>query len=363
MKMKDPNTYSLIMAGGIGSRFWPMSTPQKPKQFLDVLGIGKSLLQLTFERMLAFSEVQNIYILTNEEYLELVLEQLPGIKAAQVICEPQRKNTAPCIAFAAAKINSINANATLVISPSDHLILNAEKFNQCILRAIDTAAMDQLVTLGIQPTRPDTGYGYIEIANKSTGQVHPVLRFREKPDVETAKAFVTSGNYFWNAGIFIWKASTVLSAFESHAMNLHRLFCHDLTKYNGPHEQAFMRESFAACEDISIDFAVMEHASNVSVVLSDFDWSDLGTWGSLTDHLNKDDHGNAVVGEQVHMFEAENCLVHMPKGKVALLDGLKDYIVVDADGMLLILRKDHEQELKRYLKVLETAKPVQHSHG
>lgn len=363
MKMKDPNTYSLIMAGGIGSRFWPMSTAQKPKQFLDVLGIGKSLLQLTFERMLAFSEAKNMYILTNEEYLELVLEQLPGIQASQVICEPQRKNTAPCIAFAAAKIFGLNANATLVISPSDHLILNAEKFNQCISRAIDTAAMDQLVTLGIQPTRPDTGYGYIEIANDSAGQVHPVLRFREKPDVETAKEFVASGNYFWNAGIFIWKASTVLGAFESHAKDLHRLFCQDLSRYNGPQEQAFMRESFAACEDISIDFAVMEHASNVAVVLSDFDWSDLGTWGSLTDHISKDTHGNAVVGEQVHLFDAENCLVHMPQGKVALLDGLKDYIVVDADGMLLVLRKDHEQALKRYLKVLETEKPVQYPHG
>jgi mannose-1-phosphate guanylyltransferase len=361
--MKNPNTFSLIMAGGIGSRFWPMSTPQKPKQFLDVLGVGKSLLQLTFERMLAFSEVQNVYILTNEEYLGLVLEQLPEIQASQVICEPQRKNTAPCIAFAAGKIKSLNANATLVISPSDHLILNAEKFNQCISMAIDTAAMDQLVTLGIQPTRPDTGYGYIEIANKSAGQVHTVLRFREKPDVETAKAFVASGNYLWNAGIFIWKASSILQAFESHAKELHRLFCLDLTNYNGPQEKEFMRASFAACEDISIDFAVMEHASNVSVVLSDFDWSDLGTWGSLTDHLNKDDHGNAVVGEKVHMFEAENCLVHMPKGKVALLDGLKDYIVVDADGMLLVLRKDHEQALKQYLKALEAVNPAQHAHG
>lgn len=346
MKMKDPNTYSLIMAGGIGSRFWPMSTPQKPKQFLDVLGIGKSLLQLTFERMLAFSEVQNIYILTNEEYLELVLEQLPGIKAAQVICEPQRKNTAPCIAFAAAKINSINANATLVISPSDHLILNAEKFNQCILRAIDTAAMDQLVTLGIQPTRPDTGYGYIEIANKSAGQVHPVLRFREKPDVETAKAFVTSGNYFWNAGIFIWKASTVLSAFESHAMNLHRLFCHDLTKYNGPHEQAFMRESFAACEDISIDFAVMEHASNVSVVLSDFDWSDLGTWGSIEQMVDHDRNGNSIVQGRAYLSDTQNCLIHISNGNHIFLAGVKDLMISESEGKILIAHKDKEPSLK-----------------
>lgn len=361
--MKDPNTCSLIMAGGIGSRFWPMSTPQKPKQFLDVLGVGKSLLQLTFDRMLAFSEERNIYILTNQEYLELVLEQLPGIHASQVICEPQRKNTAPCIAFAAGKIASLNPNATLIISPSDHLVLNSDKFNHCLSTAIETAAMDQLVTLGIQPSRPDTGYGYIEIADKSAGKVHSVLRFREKPDVETAKQFVASGNYFWNSGIFIWKATTILKAFESHAPELHRLFCQDLSRYNGPQEPEFMRDSFAACEDISIDFAVMEHAENVSVVLSDFDWSDLGTWGSLTDHLNKDGHANAVVGESVHLFGAENCLVHMPKGKVAILDGLKDYIVVDSDGMLLVLRKEYEQELKNYLKVLEAVKPIQQPHG
>jgi mannose-1-phosphate guanylyltransferase len=361
--MKDPNTFSLIMAGGIGSRFWPMSTPQKPKQFLDVLGVGKSLLQLTFDRMLAFSEERNVYILTNQDYLELVLEQLPRIQASQVICEPQRKNTAPCIAFAAGKIVSLNPNATLIITPSDHLVLNSDKFNHGISTAIETAAVDQLVTLGIQPSRPDTGYGYIEIADKSAGKVHPVLRFKEKPDLETAKEFVALGNYFWNSGIFIWKASTILKAFESHAKELHRLFCQDLSSYNGPQEQEFMRASFSACEDISIDFAVMEHAANVSVVLSDFDWSDLGTWGSLTDRMCKDNHGNAVVGDQVHLFGVENCLINMPKEKVAILDGLKDYIVVDSDGMLLVLRKEYEQELKKYLKVLEGLKPVKHSHG
>lgn len=360
---KDKNTYSLIMAGGIGSRFWPMSTSKKPKQFLDVLGVGKSLLQLTFDRMLAFSEEGNIYILTNEEYRAMVLEQLPKIQASQVICEPERKNTAPCIAFAAGKIHDLNPNAKLIISPSDHLVINTEKFIQCISLAIETAAKDRLVTLGIQPSRPDTGYGYIEIDNKSSGKVHPVLRFREKPGLATAKEFVASGNYFWNSGIFIWKSSAILAAFNEHSKELYTLFCANLEAYNQQNEELFMRQSFAVCEDISIDFAVMEHASNVSVVLSDFDWSDLGTWGSLTEHLSKDECGNAVVGDQVHLFDAKNCLVHLQKGKVALLDGLEDYIVVDSEGMLLVLRKEFEQQLKNYLKVLEAVKPIQQTHG
>jgi len=357
--MKNKNVYSLIMAGGIGSRFWPMSTAKKPKQFLDVLGVGKSLLQLTFERMLAFSEPQNIFILTNSEYRELVLEQLPGIHSSQIICEPERKNTAPCIAFATGKIHVLNPKATLIISPSDHLVVNSERFNRCMSLAVETAGKGQLVTLGIQPTRPDTGYGYIEIADQSVGNIHPVLRFREKPDIQTASAFVASGNYLWNAGIFVWNTTVIMQAFQQHAKKLDQLFFGNLSAYNTSEEHHFMQKSFAACEDISIDFAVMEHAKNVSVICSDFDWSDLGTWGSLTDHLAKDRLGNAVLGNSVHLFASENCLVHMPDGKVALLDGLKDFIVVDSDGMLLILRKEHEQQLKNYLKVLEpkTRKP------
>ncbi|MFM1810010.1 MAG: hypothetical protein RLZZ382_1235 [Bacteroidota bacterium] len=353
------NTYSLIMAGGVGSRFWPMSTQHKPKQFLDVLGIGKSLLRLTFERLLGVSDSSKIYILTNERYRDLVLSQLPELTSDQVICEPERKNTAPCIAFAAAKILSIDANATLVISPSDHLIINTPRFEGLINIAIEEANQGKLVTLGIQPSRPDTGYGYIEVASGQldAGSVKHVQRFCEKPSVEVAQAFVASGNYFWNSGIFIWRADVILDAMKLHSNALYHIFCESLDSYNTPMEEGFMRNAFAAAEDISIDFAVMEHATNVSVVISDFDWSDLGTWGSLIDHMQTDANGNAVVGDKVHLFETNNCLIHLPKDKVVLLDGIQDTIIVESEGMLMVLRKDKEQELKNYLQVIQHTNP------
>lgn len=347
------------MAGGVGSRFWPMSTQHKPKQFLDVLGIGKSLLRLTFERLLGISDVSKIYILTNERYRELVLMQLPELTKYQVICEPERKNTAPCIAFAAAKILSLDANATLVISPSDHLIINTPRFEGLVHTAIEEANQGTLVTLGIQPSRPDTGYGYIEVESgaHASGSVKHVQRFCEKPTLDVAQSFVESGNYFWNAGIFIWRADAILNAMNLHSHALYQIFCGAMDAYNTPMEDGFMRSAFAAAEDISIDFAVMEHATNVSVVVSDFDWSDLGTWGSLIDHMEKDTKGNAVVGENVHLFDTNNCLIHLPKDKVVLLDGIKDTIIVESDGMLMILRKDKEQELKKYLQSIQQSNP------
>jgi mannose-1-phosphate guanylyltransferase len=356
----ENNTYSLIMAGGIGSRFWPMSTQQKPKQFLDVLGVGKSLLRLTFERLTEISDSSKVYVLTNERYRDLVLSQLPELEVDQVICEPERKNTAPCIAFAAPKILGLNPNATLVISPSDHLIINTARFVECINAAVQEANLGQLVTLGIQPTRPDTGYGYIEVrpSQHLPGAVEPVRRFCEKPSIDVAKTFVDSGNYFWNSGIFIWRAVDILDAIKAYANSLYEVFCGSMDAYNSDAEALFMRSAFAAAEDISIDFAVMEHAKNVSVVVSDFDWSDLGTWGSLIDHMDRDDHGNAVVGENVHLFETKNCLVHLPKDKVVLLDGIQDTIIVESDGMLMVLRKDKEQALKTYLKQIEDSNPA-----
>ncbi|MEN9700304.1 MAG: hypothetical protein RLZZ301_1502 [Bacteroidota bacterium] len=349
------------MAGGVGSRFWPLSTPQKPKQFLDVLGIGKSLLRLTFERMTRFIEPQHIYILTNTAYEALVLEQLPELSAAQVLCEPMRKNTAPCIAYAAAKINALNPNATLVISPSDHLIVNEQRFKQIIESAIETAQSGQLVTLGIEPSRPDTGYGYIEFDAASApqkGTATPVIQFREKPDLATAQSFLNAGNFYWNAGIFVWRSDVILAALEQHQTALHQLFTQDIAAYGSAREVQFLQKAFAACEDISIDFAVMEHAKNVSVVLADFDWSDLGTWGSLTEHLPKDEQQNSLIGDNVFAFDSSNCLVHMPKDKLVLLDGLHDYIVVEADNMLMILKSQNEQQLKNYLKELETQRPA-----
>lgn len=341
------------MAGGVGSRFWPLSTTERPKQFLDVLGIGKSLLRLTFERLQKFIPADQIYILTNTAYQALVLEQLPELTAAQVLCEPERKNTAPCIAYAAAKINALDPDATLLVSPADHLIINELRFEQIIETAWQTAQTGQLVTLGIEPTRPDTGYGYIEFEkteNTTKGSACPVLQFREKPNLATAEAFLSAGNFFWNAGIFVWKAAVVLEALKAHQTDIYEIFSIDPAVYGTDKEVDFLQKAFAACPDISIDFAIMEKAQNVSMVLADFDWSDLGTWGSLTTHLKKDAQQNSIIGQNVHAFDTNNCLVNVPAHKTVLLDGLQDYIVVDSDDKLMVLRLSNEQKLKEYLK-------------
>ena len=339
------------MAGGIGSRFWPLSTPDMPKQFLDVLGTGKSLLQMTFERLLHVSEKENIYIMTNIQYKELVMEQLPGLSSNQVLTEPERKNTAPCIAYAAAKIHALNPDARLIISPADHLIVQEQKFSQTIDQAIIAAENGKIVTIGISPTRPDTGYGYIEFdpeQNRTENSTIEVKQFREKPDVETAEQFVAAGNFYWNSGIFIWKSETVLRALASFQPGLFDLFAGDLKMYNTESEQTYVNHAFTNCEDISIDYAIMEHSKNISVVLASFDWSDLGTWGSLDNHLEKDKDNNATVGDSIYMYNTSNCIVNIPDGKTALIDGLEGYIVIQSDDKLLILRKENEQELKKY---------------
>lgn len=355
------NNYCVIMAGGIGSRFWPMSTVQRPKQFLDVLGIGKSLLRMTFERMLKIAPVENIYIVTNAMYSGLVSEQLPELRPEQILTEPERKNTAPCITYAAAKIHAINPEANLVVAPSDHLILKEDKFTEIVQIALETAASnDRLVTLGIKPTRPDTGYGYIEFVEHGdvlAGQVRDVKHFTEKPNRELAEIFVKSGNYYWNSGIFVWRSSTILNALEKFKPELHKLFTDEMSKYNTAEEQDYVNACFAACEDISIDFAVMENAKNVSVVLASFDWSDLGTWGSLYTHLEKDYNGNAVIGDNVHMINSTNCIVNLPNNKLALIEGLDNHIVVESDNMLMILNKNDEQNLKKYLVPMEEKSP------
>lgn len=341
------------MAGGVGSRFWPLSTAENPKQFLDVLGIGKSLLRLTFERLQKFIPTENIYILTNSSYQSLVLEQLSELSPEQVLCEPQRKNTAPCIAYAAAKIAAIDPEATLLVSPSDHLIVNEARFEQIIEIAWQAAQKNQLVTLGIEPTRPDTGYGYIEFEKSertTKGSVCEVQQFREKPNLETAEAFLSSGNFYWNAGIFVWKAATVLNALAQHQKDVYDIFSANPKVYGTPAEQSFLKEAFDACPDISIDFAIMEKAKNVSVVLADFDWSDLGTWGSLTSHLPKDEQKNSIIGKNVFTFDCSNCLINVPTDKTVMLDGLQDYIVVDTSDKLMVLKLSNEQELKAYLK-------------
>jgi mannose-1-phosphate guanylyltransferase len=353
--MNSKNTYGLIMAGGVGSRFWPLSTSENPKQFLDVLGIGKSLLRLTFERLQKFIPAEHIYILTNTSYEALVLEQLPELTSSQVLCEPERKNTAPCIAYAAAKIHALDPDATLLISPADHLIINEARFEEIIRTAWQTAQDGKLVTLGIEPSRPDTGYGYIEFEKTEQtqkGSACPVLQFREKPNLATAQAFLDAGNFFWNAGIFVWKSAVILDALAQYQSDIYQIFSAQPKVYGSAQEIAFLKDAFAACPDISIDFAVMEKAQNVSMVLADFDWSDLGTWGSLTTHLDKDTQQNSIIGQNVFAFDSENCLINVPHNKTVLLDGLQDYIVVDTADKLMVLRLSNEQKLKEYLKAM-----------
>ena len=352
------NNYCVIMAGGVGSRFWPMSTPEKPKQFLDVLGIGKSLIQMTYERLLQIAPSENIYVLTNTAYAELVKEQLPALTYDQILTEPRRKNTAPCIAYAAAKIMAKNADATMIISPADHLIIKEQRFSEIVHAAIDQANKgERLVTLGILPSRPDTGYGYIEVATKiEAGAATEVLQFREKPDLKTAQSFLDSGNFYWNSGLFVWKAATILSSLKKFQPALHGLFAGDLSQYNTSEEQHKVNHCFEVCEDISIDFAVMEHAKNTDVVLADFDWSDLGTWGSLSEHLKTDANNNSVIGQNAFLFNSKNCQINVPNDKLVLIDGLEDYIVVESDNMLMILKNENEQELKNYLKHIDENK-------
>ncbi|MDG1741066.1 MAG: mannose-1-phosphate guanylyltransferase [Crocinitomicaceae bacterium] len=349
--MKD--NYSIIMAGGIGSRFWPMSTPETPKQFLDILGLGKSLIQMTYERLLHISPVENIYIVTNTDYKQQVLDQLPDLHPDQVLTEPQRKNTAPCIAYAAAKIHSLNPNAKLIVSPADHLIVQEENFAETIRTALVAAGNGRIATVGIRPTRPDTGYGYIEFNASIASTPNSIIavdQFREKPDLTTAESFLNAGNFYWNSGIFIWKSETVLKALEEFQPDLYNLFAKDLSFYNSAKEQENVNRCFEQCEDISIDFAVMEHAKNIDVVLSNFDWSDLGTWGSLNSHLTHDNKGNSIIGSNTHLFNSEDCIINLEDDTTAVVDGLKGYIVIQSGKRLMILKKENEQALKEFVK-------------
>lgn len=341
------------MAGGIGSRFWPMSTEENPKQFLDFLGTGKSLLQMTYNRLLRFIPKEQIYILTNENYKNKVLEQLPDLKADQVLCEPMRKNTAPCIAYAAGKLYDLNSEANLIITPSDHLVLQEDRFSETVEKGIEAAEKGEIVTIGIKPTRPDTGYGYIEFdqnADRTPNSIHQVIQFREKPNLEKAQEFVSNGNFYWNAGVFIWKASTIIHALKEHEPEVHALFTQDLMKYNTPEEQKFINQCFIDTKDISIDYAIMEKANNIRVILASFDWSDLGTWGSLYSHLNKDQHGNAIQGDKVKLFNSTNSLIKTEDNTEAIIDGLDGYIVVQSTNRIMILKMENEQELKNFMK-------------
>lgn len=337
------------MAGGIGSRFWPMSTTDKPKQFLDILGVGRTLIQQTYDRFLNICPKENIYVVTNEAYKDLVIEQLQ-IDADQVIAEPLRRNTAPCIAYASFKISQINPEANLIVAPSDHLILDQPGFENIINIALNQAMQeDCLITLGIKPRRPDTGYGYIQFvdANKEESElIKKVKTFSEKPDIELAKEFLKSGDFYWNGGIFIWTAKSIMTALEHLLPEVFNLFKEGEGKYNTSEEAPFIAEAYERCKNISIDYGVMEKAENVYVVLSNFGWSDLGTWGSLYDNLSKEGDGNAVIGKKVHLYDSSNCIVNIPDDKLVILQGLDDYIIVESNDTLLVCKKSEEQKIK-----------------
>lgn len=353
--------YCVIMAGGIGSRFWPMSRTSHPKQFIDILGTGETLLQQTFGRFEKLIPRQNIFIVTNEQYSGLVHEQLSGLMENQVIKEPSRRNTAPCIAYACHKINAINPGARVVVAPSDHIILKEDIFSDVIVSALKAVQKnDWLLTLGITPGRPDTGYGYIQFKDSEVypddSRLKKVKTFTEKPAYEMAVQFMESGDFLWNSGIFIWSVKSILDAFNKYLPEVAGAFNKGIGLYNTQGEDDFIKNTYTTCRSISIDYGVMEKADNVYVLRSDFGWSDLGTWGSLYENRQKNDEGNAIVGKNVIIYDCKNCIVNMPKDKLVVLQGLDDYIVVEAHNVLLVCRKQDEQQIRQFVNDVKIEK-------
>lgn len=353
------NTYCVIMAGGIGSRFWPMSRTEMPKQFLDVLGSGRSLIQQTVDRFKKIMPVENIYIVSNKLYKDIILEQMPDLTEDQVLLEPAMRNTAPCIAYATYKILSKNPDAKFVVAPSDHLITKEDKFLEFIQKGIDFVSNnDQLLTLGIQPSRPETGYGYIQVEDPSPeiGGLYKVKTFTEKPNLDLAKVFYESGEFFWNAGIFLWSGKTIVDAFENRLPDVASKFNVGMDKYYTQDEAAFIEEAYPSCKNISIDYGIMESADNVHVLCSEFGWYDLGTWGSLDDHLKHDANGNATWDSDVLMYDCKDNIVKMENGKVAVIHGLEGYIIVESGKSMLICKKDDEQRIKQFVNDVKMQK-------
>jgi len=350
----NKNYYAVIMAGGVGSRFWPLSTQKLPKQFHDMLGTGNTLIQQTFNRFENLIPSKNILIATNKKYESLVKQQLPKVTSKQLLLEPAMRNTAPCILYSAFKIYNENPDGIMVIAPSDHWIDDEQEFLKNIQTSFDFCAEnDALMTLGIKPSSPNTGYGYIQHSN-SENNIKKVLNFTEKPNLETAIQFIEEGNYLWNAGIFIWSVKSILKAFETHLPKMYTLFYEGEKSYNTTSENTFIEENYANSENISIDFGIMEKATEVYVLPVEFGWNDLGTWGSLYTKLKKDKNQNATVGGQVIYRDAENNMVRTQSGKRVVIQGLKDYIVVEKDNVLLICPKSEEQEIKQITASVKT---------
>ena len=350
----NKNYYAILMAGGVGSRFWPVSTTDFPKQFHDMLGSGDTLIQKTFSRLSKLIPVENILILTNEKYNSIVLEQLPMVIQEQVLLEPAMRNTAPCILYASLKIKKENPNAVVVVAPSDHWIEDEAAFTSNLEQCFNFCSTENaLMTLGIQPTFPNTGFGYIEYDKLDKNPIKKVNQFREKPNYETAKSFLDSGNFLWNGGIFIWSVQSITTAFEKFQPQMNALFLKGMESYNTSSEKAFINENYSLSENVSIDYAVMESADIVYVLPATFDWNDLGTWGSLHEKLDKDDNNNAVVNATVLLNNSSSNIISTSKNKLVIIDGLEDFIIVDKDNVLLIYPKSKEQEIKGIVATLK----------
>lgn len=354
----NKNNYVAIMAGGIGSRFWPMSRTNFPKQFLDILHTGRTLIQSTYDRFAKFIPAENIYIVTSVQYKDIVHKQLPGLPEENILCEPSRKNTAPCVAYISYKLRQINPKANLICAPADHLIMEPEAFEKACLDALQfTSNIKALVTLGIKPTHPNTGYGYIQHEPFAVSDnVYKVKTFTEKPDLELAKTFIASGDFLWNAGIFVWEVRNIIKAFELLLPEMHDVFDSEKANFNTPAEEEAIERIYPQCVNISIDYGIMEKADNVYVIPASFGWSDLGTWKSAYDTIEKDYLENAVAADNVIVFDATKNMVHADNKKLIVLQGLDDYIVVDSKDVLLICKKEKEQDIKEYVAEIKRSK-------
>ena len=353
----NKNNYAVIMAGGIGSRFWPMSKSSFPKQFLDILGTGETLIQQTFNRLERICPPENILIVTNTNYKNLCLEQLPNVVESNILCEPAMRNTAPCVAYAAFKIQSMNEDANMIIAASDHIILKEDEFVRVTNDCLDIVAKnDVLLTLGITPSRPDTGYGYIQFSEDNLSgskKARKVKTFTEKPNQELALNFLDSGDFLWNSGMFIWSAKSITLAYRKHLRDMHDIFDEGKQFYNTINEKEFIDRVFPACKNISIDYGIMEKSENVYVYPADFGWSDLGTWGSLYSHLELDEYKNTIQGNNVMMYDSTDNLVKVPDDKLVVLQGLQGYIVVENEGTILVCKKEDEQKIKQFVADLK----------
>lgn len=351
--MAKINNHLVIMAGGVGSRFWPMSTAERPKQFIDVLGVGKSLLQLTMERFVDICDPENVWVLTNSKYAEQVKEQLPQVPERNILLEPCRRNTAPCIAYVSWRIKSQDPRANVVVTPSDAYVTDPVEFRRVISQCLAfTSETDAIVTLGMKPNRPETGYGYIQAdlraASPRNKEIFRVDTFREKPDLETARGYIKQNNFFWNAGIFIWNVSTIVNAFRIYQPTISKIFEGILPVYGTPEEQKVIDERYGECESISVDYAIMEKADEIFVCPADFGWTDLGTWGSLLQQSQRDLYGNAAVGEHIDFYDSRNCIVHAAEAKKVVVQGLDGYIVALKEDTLLICSLSEEQRIKQF---------------